>query len=71
METFLDLGYKKIEKDLPQFHAILLRKKRNGERLTLLQKQLTVSSQKLELIDHTISKIKKFKIMHDVFRNRL
>jgi hypothetical protein len=68
-----DLGYLGIEKDFPEQKSSLpFRKKRNQQELIQEEKEQTNShSVKRIGIEHTICRLKKYKIMSDVFRNRL
>jgi hypothetical protein len=67
-----DLGYLGIEKDFPrQTSSIPKRKKRS---MGLLQEEKEYNLQhakKRIVIEHTICRIKKYRIMSDVFRNKL
>jgi len=61
-----------MDSDYPRYHAVLPHKKRNGEKLTVLQKIFNKIQSKTRIrIEHTISHVKKFRILSDVFRNRL
>ena len=68
----LDLGYLGIEKDYPeQLSALPYKKKRNQD---LSQEEIDynkIHSKKRIVIEHTICQFKKFRIMSDIFRNRL
>jgi hypothetical protein len=68
-----DLGYLGIEKDLPEQKSSLpFRKKRNQQGLSQEEKEQNNShSIKRIVIEHTICGLKKYKIMSDVFTNRL
>jgi DDE superfamily endonuclease len=67
-----DLGYLGVEKDFPeQLSSLPYRKKRN---LQLSQKQKEYNkmhSKKRIVIEHAICRLKKYRILADVFRNRL
>ncbi|HXT83023.1 MAG TPA: transposase family protein [Verrucomicrobiae bacterium] len=67
-----DLGYLGIEKDFPeQLSSIPNRKKRNMD-LSVEEREYNKShSKKRIVIEHTICRLKKFRILADVFRNRL
>ena len=72
LQTFVDLGHMGMQKDYPQYNAILPHKKRKGEKLTVLQKQFNKVQSKTRIrIEHVISRVKKFRICSDVFRNKL
>ncbi len=68
----VDLGYLGIEKDFPeQLSALPYRKKRNLE-LSQEEKEYNKNhSKRRMIIEHTICKMKKYRIMSDIFRNRL
>jgi len=67
-----DLGYLGVEKDFPrQTSSIPKRKKRS---MGLLQEEINFNQEhakKRIVIEHTICRIKKYRIMSDVFRNKL
>jgi hypothetical protein len=67
-----DLGYLGIENDYPELLSSLpSRKKRNLE-LSAEEKEYNKShSKKRIMIEHTICRLKKFRILADVFRNKL
>ncbi len=67
-----DLGYLGVETDfLEQLSSIPNRKKRNQE-LSQEEKEYNRNhSKKRIVIEHTICRLKKYRIMSDVFRNRL
>ncbi len=71
--TVVDLGYLGIGKDFPeQLSSIPNRKKRNQE----LSQEEEIEhnknhSKKRIVIEHTICRLKKFRIMNDIFRNKL
>src|SRR4051812_10378493 len=68
----VDLGYLGIEKDFPtQLSSTPNRKKRNQE-LTDDHKNYNKNhSKKRIVIEHTICRLKKYRILADVFRNKL
>jgi hypothetical protein len=68
-----DLGYLSVEKDFPeQRSSIPKRKKRNQGRLSQEEKEFNrINSKKRIVIEHTICRLKKYKILADVFRNKL
>jgi hypothetical protein len=67
-----DLGYLGVEKDYPkQISSLPNRKKRNQE-LSEEEKDYNKShSKKRIVIEHTICRLKKYRILADVFRNKL
>jgi hypothetical protein len=74
VENIFDLGFLGVEKDYPaeQISSLPIKKKRNQE-LTLDEKEYNKNhSKKRIVIEHAIiCRIKKYRIMNDVFRNRL
>ena len=68
----VDLGYLGIETDFPeQKSSIPIRKKRNLE-LSQEEKDYNKNhSRKKIVIEHTICRLKKYRIMSDIFRNKL
>ncbi|MGI0046478.1 MAG: transposase family protein [Nitrosotalea sp.] len=72
LQTFGDLGYKGMEKDFPEMNPVLPYKKKKGRRLTPRQKEFNRDHARTRIVvEHTISRIKKFGIMGEKFRNRL
>lgn len=71
--TVVDLGYLGVEKDFPeQLSALPYKKKRNQKELSQEEKEYnTIHSKKRIIVEHTISRLKKYKIMSDIFRNKL
>ena len=67
-----DLGYFGVEKDYPeQLSSLPYRKKRNLD-LSEEERDYNKSHSKRRIvIEHTICRLKKFRILADVFRNRL
>ncbi len=72
VENIFDLGFLGVEKDYPeQISSLPIKKKRNQD-LTLEEKEYNrIHSKKRIVVEHTICRIKKYRIMNDVFRNRL
>lgn len=72
VENILDLGYLGVKNDFPTVKYVLpFRKKRKSE-LSDEEKKYNRKHSKLRVIvEHTISRIKKFGIMGTKFRNRL
>ena len=72
VERMFDLGFLGIEKDYPEQRSSLPIKKEKGCELTLQEKEYNRDhSRRRIVIEHTICRIKKYRIMNDVFRNRL
>ena len=68
-----DLGYVGVEKDYPeQLSALPYKKKRNQQELSEEEKGYNkIHSKKRIIVEHTISRLKKYRIMNDIFRNKL
>ena len=68
-----DLGYLGVGKDFPdQKSSIPNRKKRSQKELAQEEKECNQNhSKKRIVIEHTICRMKKYRIMSNVFRNRL
>jgi hypothetical protein len=70
--SVFDLGYIGVEKDFPdQISSLPNRKNRNQELSDDHKNYNKNHSKKRIVIEHTICRLKKYKIMSDVFRNRL
>jgi hypothetical protein len=71
--NMIDLGYLGLEKDFPeQLSALPHKKKRNQQELSEEEKEYNkIHSQKRIIVEHTISRLKKYRIMSDIFRNKL
>ncbi len=68
----LDLGYLGVEKDFPeQLSALPYKKKRNHELSQEEKEYNKIHSKKRIVIEHTMCRLKKYRIINDVFRNRL
>ena len=69
---FYDLGYLGVEKDFPDQTSVLPYKRKKGKELLDYQKEWNKLQSKIRIkVEHAISKIKKFRINSDTFRNRL
>jgi len=68
----VDLGYLGVDKDFPeQLSSLPNRMKRNKE-LSQVEKEHSKShSRKRIVIEHTICRLKKYRILADIFRNKL
>jgi len=68
-----DLGYLGVEKDFPeQLSSLPKSKKRNKGELSKVEKENNKNHAKKRIvIEHTICRLKKFRILSDVFRNKL
>lgn len=70
--SMFDLGFLGVEKDFPEQKSSLPIKKEKDYELTVQQKEYNRNhSAKRIVIEHAICRLKKYKIMNDVFRNRL
>ncbi len=71
----LDLGYLGVEKDYPeQLSALPIKRRETIQRYPKKRKKSTtkfILKKKRIVIEHTICRLKKYRIMNDVFRNRL
>ena len=67
-----DLGYLGVEKDFPQQLSFMPNRKKRNLKLTQEEKEYNKDhSKKRIVIEHTICRLKKYRILADVFRNRL
>jgi len=70
--VFYDLGYLGVEKDLPGQISVLQYKRKKGNQQNDSQREWNKTHSKIRIrVEHAISKIKKFRISKDTFRNRL
>ena len=69
----VDLGYLVgIEKDFPdQLSALPCKRKRDLELSQEEKDYNTIHSKKRIVVEHTICRLKKYRIMNDIFRNKL
>ena len=69
----IDLGYLGVEKDIPeQLSGLPYKKKRNQLELSQEEKEYNkIHSKKRIIVEHTICRLKKYRIMSDTFRNKL
>jgi hypothetical protein len=73
VENVLDLGYMGVQNDFPTVKSVLpFRKKRKKSELSDEEKKHNRKHSKLRVVvEHTVSRIKKFGIMGTKFRNKL
>jgi len=73
VENVLDLGYMGVQNDFPTVKSVLpFRKSRKKCELSNEEKKYNRKHSKLRVIvEHTVSRIKKFGIMGTKFRNKL
>ncbi|HET7389239.1 MAG TPA: transposase family protein [Nitrososphaeraceae archaeon] len=72
VESVFDLGYMGVQNDFPTVKSVLPVRKNKQRELSNEEKKYNRKHSKLRLIvEHTISRIKKFGIMGTKFRNRL
>jgi len=70
--SVFDLGYLGVEKDYPEQLSSLPNKKKKYQESSAEEKECNKShSRKRIVIEHTICQLKKYRIMGDIFRNRL
>jgi hypothetical protein len=69
----VDLGYLRVETDFPeQLSALPYKKKKNQQDLSQEEIEYNkIHSKKRILIEHIICRLKKYRIMSDIFRNKL
>jgi hypothetical protein len=68
----VDLGYLGIEKDFPEQLSALPNKKKRNQFLSDDEKEYNkIHSKERIVIEHTICRLKKYRIVADVFRNKL
>jgi len=72
-KSYFDSGYQGVNKDFPDLNAVIPYKRtRNGQPLTRSQKIQNKKQRKIRVaIEHTLSKLKKFQILHQTYRNSL
>ena len=67
-----DLGYLGVGKDFPDLKSSMPNRKKRKQDLSQEEKEYNQNhSRKRIVIEHTICRLKKYRIMSDVFRNRL
>ena len=70
--TVVDLGYYGMEKDFPEQLSALPFKKKRNQPLSQEEKDYNIIHSKIRIVvEHTISRLKKYRIMSDIFRNNL
>ena len=70
--TVVDLGYHGIEKDFPEQLSALPFKKKRNQPLSQEEKDYNITHSKMRIVvEHTISRLKKYRIMSNIFRNKL
>ncbi len=68
----IDLGYLGVETDFPEQLSALPCKKKINQCLSQEEKDYNViHSKKRIVVEHTICRLKKYRIMNDIFRNKL
>ncbi len=68
----VDLGYLGVKTDFPEQLSALPCKKKINQCLSQEEKDYnTIHSKKRIIVEHTISRLKKYRILADVFRNKL
>jgi len=70
--SVFDLGYLGVEKDFPQQLSTLPYRKKRKLQLSAEEKEYNkMHSKKRIVIEHTICRLKKYRILSDIFRNNL
>ena len=69
----IDLAYLGVEKDIPeQLSALPHKRNRKQEELPQKEKEYNkIHSKKRIIVENTICRLKKYRIMSDIFRNKL
>ena len=72
VEMNADLGYQGIDKDFPSLKSRIPIKRKRGKVLEKKDKRYNKKlNRKRVVVEHVIGRMKKFKIMGSIFRNRL
>jgi hypothetical protein len=73
VESIVDLGFLGVEKDYPeQISSLPIKKKKGNQDLTIEEKEYNrIHSKKRIVIEHAICRLKKYRIMSEIFRNKL
>jgi DDE superfamily endonuclease len=70
--SVFDLGYLGIEKDFPELKSSLPYRKKRNQELSQEEKETNKKHAKRRIvIEHTIYRLKKYRILADIFRNNL
>jgi len=70
---YLDSGYQGVNKDFPDLNALIpFKRNRSGKQLTRSQKIFNTKQRKTRVpVEHSISRIKKYKALAETYRNSL
>jgi hypothetical protein len=73
VENIFDLGFLGVEKEYPeQISSLPIKKKKGNQDLTIEEKEYNrIHSKRRIVIEHAICRLKKYRIMSEIFRNRL
>lgn len=72
VENHLDLGYLGVQRDFPTVRSVLPIRKKRKRKLSKKERRYNRKlSRERVVVEHTISRVKKFNIMSNRFRNRL
>ncbi len=72
VRELLDSGYQGINKEFPDRDAVVPYKRARGTELSPEQKEFNKKHSKMRVyVEHAIRRVKRFRIMSDVYRNRL
>ncbi len=67
-----DMGYLRVEKDFSEQLSALPYKKKKNQKVSAEEKKYNKNhSKKRIVIEHTICRLKKYRIQSDIFRNKL
>ena len=70
--NIFDLGYRGVETDFPEQLSVLPNRKKRNQELSQVEKEHNKNhSKKRIVIEHTICRLKKYRIISDIFRNKL
>ena len=70
--NLFDLGYLGVEKDFPDQLSSLPNRKKRGLEISQEEKEYNLQHAKRRIvIEHTICRLKKYRILSDIFRNTL
>jgi hypothetical protein len=72
VEGVYDLGFLGVEKEFPEQKSSLSIKRKRNQILTKEEEEYNRTHSRIRIVvEHAICRIKKYRIMNDVFRNRL
>ena len=72
VRELLDSGYQGVHKEFPDRDAVVPHKKQKGTKLSPEQKEFNKKHSEIRVyVEHAIRRVKRFRIMSGVYRNRL